>query len=1666
MLGRLSALATAASSGDPATLGAKHAAARAIAAASCGGLTSASAALCNVAQAELPRATVLLAQGLFGPAPLSGAPASDAGAGGCVVAAHRSMFGAARRCAAAAAPWGSAQRGPSAVAPHPLSSAQLLVGACSADALAARHALAMAVSAAAQDASAASRDLAQLVASALQQPPLAPPAAFKPPVKGAAPPPTRAGLNLEDAEARCHLAHLCGLAVHCAAQRAPFWDALMALLKDRSERVCLAAVRCLAGDLTCAQVTPAAQAAAWLKLAGQSRDACISAVEAAVRSGAAPAACVALRGALALSVARAHALAAGLARPDDAEGPRLSAIFRAAHAKSAAPHLAWQGLAWLHPSDATMPLVDAASACATFTSPVWSASAVAAVVHAMASRVRGDPSAAGAMLSSAHAIVAVLPILTTAQPGVCGGMGGALPCLWRCVAGASDNESGDERVTDALLRLSATLMAQPARGCEGREGAAAREAVQETLLRFLGEQAALPASVGGGEAHTPPLLHALHRAAITGGPACAAAAGAALARVALRSAHAQRLLAAAALSSLHAAGLGLRRPAEALQRLMARFDAAAASFAALHASELDAVKLEDAAHLAHAACVASAAAALDVPLADVHVHLPLGPLSAEPLAAWKARSGQPLSGERLRARALARAAPDAQRAPAAMRGGGALTSGAAVAVDNPFGDAFAPAEPERAHAGAPLFDAFGADFHGERGDSFAVPPAAPQPTEAGPASAGGATWNPFGAPSDAFEDPFAGGADALQQRFAAPPPPSSFAFDDVQPMPSSARTSLTVPSSPVTQASEPIGDAPEEGASAAAEPVAGSECALDIFASPAPMAHSGRSQSYNDLFSDFEVPAAPAAAVAVAQSAAVAPVLDPFADFSDAAPLSVDAAAPAAPAFDPFAEGGGFEGAVDPFAAPAASSGSLSDGNDPFHTAPAPAPASASTLESFGFDPFEMGAEDPFAQPAATAEPAAPAAPAALDTSVDFFSAPDAPPSAAAPPPFDPFAAPPAPAPFSPTLDASFDFFAAPAAPPAAAPAGSFSASPFDAAPDPFAVAPSPEDAPHKAHEADEDEGEADESGSGSGSEEEEDYAAMLAQAEAVQAAILAKFAANKAALPSPLQSPAPSPVKALPQPEESAVAVAAPPIGDPFADMVEAEDPSFNGGAWAASAAAADPPAGAAFESLSFGDAQSAPPLSVAAVTNDGGFATAGMSFEDPFAAPAAIFDPFAAIAPLPAPISVTTSTFATAFDSDPFAALTTMAAAVQAPSAPPPVSVAPQFAAFEDDPFAAPTPPTADAAPPPAPPPVPASTLEDDLFAAPPPPAPPAPAPPAPPPSPPPAAASLSVSQRAAAFGASPHQSAPPATAAPVPSPTVDSRDLSSFAERRRAFEAASKAAAAAASQSAQPQQPKRVVRTFGGHAAPAPSPAAVPPQQPQPPAPAARQSFVFEGDAPAPTPALGPQGLPPPPGVSAATKAVEDAIMAKFAANKAARDKAAAAPPPAMVAPAPPPAPAPAPVPELHRVAVDFSPAPAVVAAAPAVAVASPNATSRRASLLAELEAVSAGPDSPDSSEAEGHSPEGDAAAAAPPSPDEVEPPAQAEPSPPLVPISLRPGLVIYDFLAEAPNELTVRTGQVVAVRFEAGVKFVAEGWVSVETREGDQGLVPESYVEVPE
>ena len=186
-----------------------------------------------------------------------------------------------------------------------------------------------------------------------------------------------------------------------------------------------------------------------------------------------------------------------------------------------------------------------------------------------------------------------------------------------------------------------------------------------------------------------------------------------------------------------------------------------------------------------------------------------------------------------------------------------------------------------------------------------------------------------------------------------------------------------------------------------------------------------------------------------------------------------------------------------------------------------------------------------------------------------------------------------------------------------------------------------------------------------------------------------------------------------------------------------------------------------------------------------------------------------------------------------------------------------------------------------------------------------------------------------------------------------------------------------------------------------------------------------------------------------------------MAKFAANKAARDKAAVVPPVSVA-----PAPAPAPEPEPHRVAVDFSPAPAVGAAAPAGASASPSGTSRRASLLAELAAVNAGPDPSASPEAEADLAEADSAAAAPLFPDEVLPPVQAEPSPPLVPISLRPGLVIYDFLAEAPNELTVRTGQVVAVRFEAGVKFVAEGWVSVETREGEQGLVPESYVEVPE
>lgn len=63
-----------------------------------------------------------------------------------------------------------------------------------------------------------------------------------------------------------------------------------------------------------------------------------------------------------------------------------------------------------------------------------------------------------------------------------------------------------------------------------------------------------------------------------------------------------------------------------------------------------------------------------------------------------------------------------------------------------------------------------------------------------------------------------------------------------------------------------------------------------------------------------------------------------------------------------------------------------------------------------------------------------------------------------------------------------------------------------------------------------------------------------------------------------------------------------------------------------------------------------------------------------------------------------------------------------------------------------------------------------------------------------------------------------------------------------------------------------------------------------------------------------------------------------------------------------------------------------------------------------------------------------------------------------------VELHDGIVLYTFTAEADSEVSVRENQVVLVRFEDGVKHVAEGWVTVTTRDGTTGLVPETYVAV--
>ena len=134
------AVGSGASDGDASHAGAVHCVLAALAAACAGGVQGAGSALATCTQGLLPNAQLLRKKGkLFGGASeVSGLPARDDGAGAAVVPSHRSALGAARRAQELPPPWGSRTASGSA-----LSSASLLVGLCSADAIAARHAMAV-----------------------------------------------------------------------------------------------------------------------------------------------------------------------------------------------------------------------------------------------------------------------------------------------------------------------------------------------------------------------------------------------------------------------------------------------------------------------------------------------------------------------------------------------------------------------------------------------------------------------------------------------------------------------------------------------------------------------------------------------------------------------------------------------------------------------------------------------------------------------------------------------------------------------------------------------------------------------------------------------------------------------------------------------------------------------------------------------------------------------------------------------------------------------------------------------------------------------------------------------------------------------------------------------------------------------------------------------------------------------------------------------------------------------------------------------------------------------------------------------------------------------------------------------------------------------------------
>ena len=1578
--------------------------------------------------------------------------------------------------------------------------------------------------------------------------------------------PLRPGLNLEDGECRCHFAALCSLLAHrrrdglvTGTGERLFWDALAALLKDTNERVALTAIRGLCCDLSppSSAASPAgtspvdhllseaasthnSRAAAWLALAGEPRAMCLRLVQAAIRGSPATAA-TALRAAVALSRCRTSALVAGLARGDDGDGARLDGVFESAearmegHAAYGAPWGPWTGRIWQHDLHGDTPFLDGTTASRTFSRPEWAQpGAVVPLLRAMAQRCCLQPEAAASLLPACQRLLFALPVTTVAHPTLGGSPDGALCALWTAAAtyGGTTQEPGLRRALAATLTcLRATS------GAFTHDDVVASTAVERTALLFAARHVALPASLS---TDAQALLHALHRSCVSAAPAVRVCAATALARVALRSPAQARQAASALLLSCAGGCVGVDDVCGTHAALLRRFAGAAAAFDQAAAASSDAVELQNAAADLHRQCVSAAAKALRLPDADTHVCFPLGPGSEPVLAAWSARTGHLLPG----ARSVQQKQAAAQRGQAGVAPPlpvpglesfgsdpfGVAPPPALGAVDVPGGGAAAGQAPSV----GPLFDDFS-----PQGSPAANSPAPRRfsmdefdqlpsfSNRADVVADGNSTWSP-GLPVappppsvDVFSDPFGPGAGTAEgMRFVAP---SSFAFDDMRSAPATEPAAPEAPApaweDPFAAPAPPVGSDDADSFFTAAPSHIPAAAAEDPFASPAAPAERAASDPFADI--GVAVPALRAAEAvvdffgganpfAVAPSAQQLETADPFASVA-APPVAADddpfgadpfAAAPPAPtaheaASDPFAAavpppplpadsdpfGASFSvpppvppkpapaaAFSDPFAdfAPAAVAPHVPPMGDPFSVdtfAAAPAePASHATAatdnedeesdaasaeasdEELGFD-ADVSAATRAVEQAIMAKFAANKAAREAAASSPGFVPPPSPPPRGSPPPAmrtalafdDPFAAPPAAAAAAPPPPAALfpDPFAAPAAaasmePMFAAPsvtvadpfseplaaAESHAPSPFDdpfAAPpplqqppapvsvpaafdDPFAEqlsAPQPHqqahqqaavlDAPPAVHgshrvepasqpdEEEEDESEAASSAASDESDEMGFDADVLAQAEAVQRSIMAKFAANKAARDAAAGSPvAAMPPPAPPQHESSP--------GPAVRQLAFDSDPFASGGAPAAAPQLPPQPAAPAaldvdlFSSLEV--APPAPPPPAAASSSDDWFATPAA----PSAATSA--DPFASFAPVEqaAPPSPGSDPFGSPQDGlgsgvvagpDPFAS-----------SAAPAAVFADPFVAQPSPPPAAP----AVVAPPPSPPAVPLAAVPAAAPAS---------------ATPPAAGKASSVAARAAMFGA-PQQAASPApglrakspppvvvpepassAASAVDSPAVQT-EIKSFADRRRAFEAAAQAAATTgATQAVVRVQPSK---RFGSGAS------AAPPAQA---APAARDSFVFGEEAPKPTPG--------------------------------------------------------------------GSPAPQARAEPPKAAAAPPGA-SRRAALLAEMAAASSEAQHEEASDDEGSR---FPAAGSNGSQNSMPPPPMSAPASPLGPVvTFRRGLVLYDFTAEASNELSVKTGDVVMVRFDDGVKLVSDGWVSCQDQGDELGLVPDAYIAVKE